>query len=212
MQLGFVTAILPELSLDEVLAFAAAEGFACVEPMCWPVGTAERRFAGVTHVDVTDFSQAKADAVLAACDRHGVALSGLGFYPNPLESRANYKRSPWFGTSCCPVNVVRMVPSVPGYIYATRGDALFVNLFIGGTAKVQLGGQAVTLTQTGDYPWDGKIKLTIAPGRKMNFALKLRIPGWARNEPLSGGLYRYADQQPVFFFKFFNFLFQRCHK
>ena len=127
----------------------------------------------------------------------GVALTGDAFfYPNPLESRANYKRSPWFGCSCCPVNVVRMVPSVPGYIYATRGDALFVNLFIGGTAKVQLGGQVVTLVQTGDYPWDGKIKLTVAPEKEMNFALKLRIPGWARNEPLPGGLYRYADQQP----------------
>ena len=85
MQLGFVTAILPELSLDEVLAFAAAEGFACVEAMCWPVGRAERKYAGVTHVDVTDFTPAKADAVLAACDRHGVALSGLGYYPNALD-------------------------------------------------------------------------------------------------------------------------------
>jgi sugar phosphate isomerase/epimerase len=85
MPLGFVTAILPELSLDEVLAFAAAEGFACVEAMCWPVGRAERKYAGVTHVDVTDFTPAKADAVLAACDRHGVALSGLGYYPNALD-------------------------------------------------------------------------------------------------------------------------------
>lgn len=85
MRLGFMTAILPELSLDEVLAFAAAEGFACVEVMCWPVGTAERKYAGVTHVDVTDFTQANADAVLVACDRHGVALSGLGYYPNPLD-------------------------------------------------------------------------------------------------------------------------------
>jgi DUF1680 family protein len=127
----------------------------------------------------------------------GVALTGDAFfYPNPLESRANYKRSPWFGCSCCPVNVVRMVPSVPGYVYATRGDAVFVNLFIGGTAKVQLGGQTVTLTQTGDYPWDGKIKLAVAPGKEMPFALKLRIPGWARNEPLPGGLYRYAEALP----------------
>ena len=85
MRLGFMTAILPELSLDEVLAFAAAEGFVCVEAMCWPVGTADRKYAGVTHVDVTDFTQAKADTVLAACDRHGVALSGLGYYPNALD-------------------------------------------------------------------------------------------------------------------------------
>jgi sugar phosphate isomerase/epimerase len=85
MRLGFVTAILPELSLDEVLAFAAAEGFACVEAMCWPVGRAERKYAGVTHVDVTDFTPAKADAVLAACNRYGVGLSGLGYYPNALD-------------------------------------------------------------------------------------------------------------------------------
>ena len=61
MQLGFVTAILPEFDLDQVLAFAAAERFACVEAMCWPVGKAERKYAGVTHVDVTEFTRARAD-------------------------------------------------------------------------------------------------------------------------------------------------------
>jgi len=85
LQLGFVTAILPELSLAEVLAFAAAEGFACVEAMCWPVGKAERKYAGVTHVDVTDFTQAHADDVLALCATHGVSLSALGYYPNLLD-------------------------------------------------------------------------------------------------------------------------------
>ena len=85
MKLGFVSAILAELSLDEVLAFAAAEGFATVELMAWPVGKAERKFAGVTHVDATDFTQAAADAVLAAIRRHGVGVSGLGYYPNVLD-------------------------------------------------------------------------------------------------------------------------------
>jgi sugar phosphate isomerase/epimerase len=85
MKLGFVSAILPELSLDEVLAFAAAEGFGCVEAMCWPVGKAERKYAGITHVDVTDFSPAKADAVKALCTKSGVELSALGYYPNPLD-------------------------------------------------------------------------------------------------------------------------------
>jgi sugar phosphate isomerase/epimerase len=85
MQLGFVTAILPEQSLDEVLAFAAGEGFACVEVMCWPVGKAERKYAGVTHLDVVGFTRAKADEVNARCARHGVALSGLGYYPNALD-------------------------------------------------------------------------------------------------------------------------------
>lgn len=84
MQLGFVTAILPELSLDEVLAFAAAEGFACVEVMCWPEGKAERRYAGVTHLDVADFSAVDAAATHALVAKHGVTISALGYYPNPL--------------------------------------------------------------------------------------------------------------------------------
>ncbi len=85
MKLGFVSAILAELPLNEVLAFAAAEGFGCVEAMCWPVGKAERKYAGITHVDVTDFTPAKADEVNALCAKHGVALSALGYYPNPLD-------------------------------------------------------------------------------------------------------------------------------
>src|SRR5438876_8451409 len=85
MQLGFVTAILPELSLDEVLGFAAEEGVACVEVMCWPVGKAERKFAGVTHIDVTALSKAQVDDVHGLCAKHAISLSGLGYYPNPLD-------------------------------------------------------------------------------------------------------------------------------
>ena len=85
MSLGLVTAILPEFDLDGVLAFAKAERFACVEAMCWPVGRAERKYAGVTHVDVTDFTAARAEDVLARCATHGVALSALGYYPNLLD-------------------------------------------------------------------------------------------------------------------------------
>jgi sugar phosphate isomerase/epimerase len=84
IQLGFVSAILPDLDLEEVLAFANAEGFACVELMCWPKGKAERRYAGVTHVDVDGFDEAAAKRVLTLLDEHGVAISGLGYYPNPL--------------------------------------------------------------------------------------------------------------------------------
>lgn len=85
MKLGFVSAILPELTLDEVLAFAAREGFATVEVMCWPTGKAERRFAGVTHIDVADLTPGRADDIHALCQRHGVGISGLGYYPNPLD-------------------------------------------------------------------------------------------------------------------------------
>ena len=85
MKLGFVSAILPELSLEDVLALAAAEGFAAVEVMCWPTGKAERRFAGVTHLDVASVTPESAAALRAACERHGVSISGLGYYPNPLD-------------------------------------------------------------------------------------------------------------------------------
>ena len=85
MKLGFVTAILPDLSLDEVLAFAAAEDYDCVEVMCWPVGGRDRKFGGVTHLDVAEMSSAHADEVLEACDRYGIEISGLGYYPNPLS-------------------------------------------------------------------------------------------------------------------------------
>jgi sugar phosphate isomerase/epimerase len=85
MQLGFVSAILPELSLEEVLSFASREGFAAVELMCWPVGKADRRFAGVTHVDVATLTAARAAEIHDLCTRHGVAISGLGYYPNVLD-------------------------------------------------------------------------------------------------------------------------------
>ena len=85
MKLGFVTAILPELSLTQVLEFAAAERFACIEAMCWPVGKAERKFAGVTHIDVKGLTRTRADDINALCAKHGVSISGLGYYPNPLD-------------------------------------------------------------------------------------------------------------------------------
>src|SRR5262245_49495923 len=85
MQLGFVSAILPDLTLEEVLAFAADEGFACVELMCWPPGAAERRYAGVTHLDVSDFTAERAAQTSALLAKYGVAVSGLGYYPNPLD-------------------------------------------------------------------------------------------------------------------------------
>jgi sugar phosphate isomerase/epimerase len=88
MQLGFVTAILHDLPFDQVLAFAAGEGFAVIEPMCWPVGRAERKYAGVTHIDVSDLSQDRADDIKAAADRAGVGLSALGYYPNVLSDDA----------------------------------------------------------------------------------------------------------------------------
>src|SRR5947209_6290285 len=85
MQLGFVSAILPDLKLEEVLAFAADEGFACVELMCWPPGGADRRYAGVTHLDVTRLGDDEVGRVRGLVEQSGVAISGLGYYPNPLH-------------------------------------------------------------------------------------------------------------------------------
>lgn len=85
MQLGFVSAILPDLNLEQVLAFAAREGFQCVEVMCWPVGKAERKFAGVTHIDVTEPKRMPVDGILGQAEKYGVTISGLGYYPNPLD-------------------------------------------------------------------------------------------------------------------------------
>jgi sugar phosphate isomerase/epimerase len=92
MQIGFVSAILPDLSLDEVLTFAAEEGFACVELMCWPPGKADRRYAGVCHLDVTNFAESQARQVRDLAYQRGVSISGLGYYPNPLDADASVRQ------------------------------------------------------------------------------------------------------------------------
>ncbi len=83
---GFVSAILPDLTFEEVISFAAEVGYSCVEIMCWPPGKAERRYAGVTHIDVTDLSESRVDSIHKTLEENGVAISGLGYYPNPLEA------------------------------------------------------------------------------------------------------------------------------
>lgn len=93
MQLGFVSAVLGDLSLEQVLAFAADEGFACVELMCWPPGKADRKYAGVTHLDVTDLTPEKAAHVRDLVRIHGVTISGLGYYPNPLDPDPNHRQT-----------------------------------------------------------------------------------------------------------------------
>ena len=131
----------------------------------------------------------------------GVAMTGdKFFYPNPLICDGKHKfnhgsleRAPWFDCSCCPVNDVRFFPEIAGYIYATRGDELYVNLYMGGTAPAQVAGTTLKVTQQTRYPWDGQVRLTVNPEKAADFALNLRIPGWARNDPLPSDLYRYDD-------------------
>ncbi len=86
IKLGFVSAILADQTFEEVISFAALTGYSCVEIMCWPVGKAERRYAGVTHIDVTDLSKKKMDEIHNTLEQNGVTISGLGYYPNPLEA------------------------------------------------------------------------------------------------------------------------------
>jgi sugar phosphate isomerase/epimerase len=85
MQLGFVTAIFGELSLEEVLKHARDIGYDCIEVMCWPPGIRDRKYGGVTHIDCTEFTQAQADDVRARCEKYGVRISALGYYPNALS-------------------------------------------------------------------------------------------------------------------------------
>ncbi len=86
IRIGFLSAILADLTFEEVISFAAESGYSCVEIMCWPVGKAERRYAGVTHIDVTNLSKEKVDSILSFLSEKGVSISGLGYYPNPLEA------------------------------------------------------------------------------------------------------------------------------
>ncbi len=124
----------------------------------------------------------------------GVSLSGdRFFYQNPLESAGGYERSPWFEVACCPPNLTRFLPSLPGYVYATKEDAIFVNLYIAGEGKIDLGGRPVNLIQATRYPWDGTVKLTVSPAQPSKFELAMRIPGWAGNEAMPTGLYKFLD-------------------
>lgn len=127
----------------------------------------------------------------------GVSLSAdRFFYPNPLESNGQHQRSPWFGCACCPSNVARFVPAIPGYIYATGLKELYVNLYISNNASFDLAGGNVKVTQKAGFPWDGKVDITIDPWKAGRFDLKLRIPGWALNEALPGDLYRFTGDAP----------------
>lgn len=126
----------------------------------------------------------------------GVSSSGdRFFYPNPLESDGQVQRRPWFSTSCCPVNIVRLLPAVPGFVYGTQEDAAYVNLFVSSSAELLVGQTPVTLEQSGDYPWSGDVEVRVSPAAPATFAVKIRIPGWARNRPLPSDLYRFENPQ-----------------
>jgi DUF1680 family protein len=124
----------------------------------------------------------------------GISLScDTFFYANPLASDGKYQRSPWFDCACCPTNIVRFMPSLPGYAYAQKADNVYVNLFIGGSAEIKLAGNSVRLRQQTRYPWDGNVKITVEPQQTGRFAVCVRIPGWAQNRPVPSDLYSYLS-------------------
>lgn len=126
----------------------------------------------------------------------GISVHGdKFFYPNPLESDGSHKRSPWFNCACCPTNVVRFLPSLPGYVYAKSKNDVFVNLFIGSKTEITMPFGKILLTQTTDYPWGGNMKITLSEiPQQEEFSINVRIPGWARNEVLPGDLYRFINK------------------
>ena len=146
----------------------------------------------------------------------GVSLEGNGFYyPNPLESAGGYERKPWFGCACCPSNICRFIPSLPGYIYAVKENAfkntpaVYVNLFLSNTSTLNVGGKKVRLSQTTDYPWSGDITLKIEENKAGEFWLNIRLPGWVYNQVVPSDLYTYADgKTPKFTVSVNNFQHQ----
>ena len=129
----------------------------------------------------------------------GVAITGDAFfYPNKLLSTGQEgwgsMRQRWFRCACCPSNICRFIPAVPGYMYGHLADNLYINSFIPGTAVVRMDRGTVTVKQETRYPWDGAVKITVNPAEATEFTINVRIPGWARNQPSPGDLYRYADQ------------------
>ena len=131
----------------------------------------------------------------------GVSFGGdLFFYPNPLEADGRFAfnqgaatRQPWFDCACCPSNVARFMPSIPGYAAAWKDQALYVSLYLSGQVVVRRDGGDVTLDMATRYPWDGQTRIRVEPAEPGAFPIYLRIPGWARNEPLPGGLYQYLS-------------------
>lgn len=129
----------------------------------------------------------------------GIGLDGKSFfYTNAMQIKNSFShpdmeatRSGWFPCSCCPTNLVRLLPSVPGYIYAQKDNNIYANLFISGNATLNLSGKSVEIVQQNNYPWDGDLKFIINPKKSFDFSMLIRIPGWARNEAMPSDLYQF---------------------
>jgi len=124
----------------------------------------------------------------------GLSMDGTRFfYGNPLASDGRHYRREWFGTACCPANIARLVASIGNYIFGVTDNSLMINLFIGSRTNIQLAGRKVAVSMTTDYPWDGRIGITVDPEKKAKFAVQVRIPGWVLGHPVPGDTYRYLN-------------------
>lgn len=138
----------------------------------------------------------------------GIGLDGKSFfYTNAMQIQNGFshpsmepERSGWFDCSCCPTNLTRLLPSIPGYVYAQKDNSVYVNLFVNSTASLQIANKGVKITQQNNYPWEGDLKFIIMPQASQNFTMMMRIPGWARNEEMPSGLYRFkqtSNEKPL---------------
>lgn len=131
----------------------------------------------------------------------GVGMDGKSFfYTNAMQIKNSFshsamepERAGWFDCSCCPTNVARLIPSIPGYVYAQNGDNVYVNLFVSSTATLNVRGKQVSIVQQNNYPWDGGLKFTVSPKTSDDFNLLIRIPGWAQNKAVPSDLYSFAS-------------------
>lgn len=135
----------------------------------------------------------------------GVSLDGgRFFYPNPLESQGQHERQPWFGCACCPSNIARFIPSLPGYVYAVKDNNVYVNLYVSNNSELNVTGSKLKLSQTSGYPWNGNTQIVINSNLKKAFSLKLRLPGWVKGEVVPSDLYSYVDGKKLGYSLFVN--------
>jgi DUF1680 family protein len=131
----------------------------------------------------------------------GVGLDGKSFfYSNAMQVKNSFShhaletsRAGWFECSCCPTNLTRLLPSIPGYVYAQNDDRVYVNLFVASDASLNVKGKAVSIIQQNNYPWDGQLKFVVSPKSTTDFRLMIRIPGWARGEAIASDLYSFEN-------------------
>lgn len=165
---------------------AYAETCGAVANMLWNFRLA-KYYKDAKYFDVLE--RTLYNAYLPTHSLHGVGY----FYTNPLADRGSKRRSGWFDPPCCPTNICRTTTSVPGYVYLVDKQSLYVNLFIESESNLEIGGENIRLVQETGYPWSGIVNLKVRMDKPSRFTLKIRVPGWAREEAIPLGLYKYLE-------------------